>query len=58
MNFKIAGKIGRAGKIGPKGKMGADYKHNWEYTGSTSYVRWGKKGCPNVDGTRMVYTGL
>ncbi|XP_071133216.1 uncharacterized protein [Mytilus edulis] len=39
--------------------MNTNNIHNQlSYTGSTIYTRWGRRDCPNNNGTQLVYTGI
>ena len=48
----VPGPRGEKGETGPPGPPGPPGS-----TGGTTYVRWGRTSCPEVDGTEMLYYG-
>ena len=44
----LTGQKGEQGVAGPSGPR----------NGGVVYIRWGKKSCPNVTGTELVYAGM
>ena len=49
----VDGSDGIAGPPGPSGPPGPP-----STSGGTTYVRWGRTVCPDINGTELVYDGL
>ena len=56
----LPGRDGAPGLVGPQGAHGAQGKEGpaGPQSGGATYIRWGKRSCPSVPGTEMVYTGI
>lgn len=52
----LVGPIGHTGPQGPKGPMGFPGSPRDMGTGSSSFIRWGRKECS--DSSELVYTGM
>ena len=51
------GERGEPGVQGPRGEKG-EQGSTGPASGGTTYIRWGKKTCPSVPGTELVYDGI
>ena len=56
----LPGRDGVQGPVGPPGPAGTPGKQGRPGSGSGGaiYTRWGKSSCPQVEGTKIVYSGI